>query len=84
MATVEVKRAYCSYQSGTRGGPTFCNDQRFPNHKFTMLVWGSERRRWNPAPESWDGNCFRVTGTVTTFRGKPQVEAKDPSQVKAC
>ena len=83
-ATVEVKRAYCSYQAGTRGSPTFCNDARFGSHHFTMVVWGADRKAWNPAPESWDGKCFRVTGTVSTFRGKPQIEAKEPTQVKVC
>lgn len=81
---VRVDRGYCSYQTRTRGQPTFCNDARYPGHKFTMLVWGSDRGRWNPAPESWDGKCFHVKGMVTSYQGKPQIEAKEPSQVSPC
>lgn len=82
--TVEVKRASCSYQPRTKGSPTFCNDAPYPNHNFTMLVWGSNRKAWSSPPESWDGKCFRVKGMVTTYRGKPQIEAKESSQVLAC
>ena len=83
-ATVEVKRAYCSYQTRTRGSPTFCNDAPYPKHHCTMLVWGSNRKAWSTPPESWDGKCLRVTGMVTTYQGKPQIEAKEPSQISSC
>lgn len=83
-ATIEVKRGYCSYMPRVTGAPTFCNDRAFPNHFFTLVVWGKERARWNPPPESWDGKCFRITGTVSSFREKPQIEATTASQVVAC
>ncbi|KAA3643477.1 MAG: hypothetical protein DWQ07_23480 [Chloroflexi bacterium] len=36
--TVEIPKAYCSYRSTINGEPTFCNDQPFPGHNFTLVV----------------------------------------------
>lgn len=81
-ATIRVERAECSYQPRVNGRPTFCNDAPFPGHTFTMVVWGSDRGTWRP--ETLNGTCFKVKGTVTLFRDKPQIEAKSASQVSAC
>lgn len=75
--TCRIGNAYCSYRPDVNGSPTFCNDAPFPNHSFTLLVWGQD---WS----DFDGQCLLVTGKITRFRGKPQIEATRRSQVEFC
>lgn len=73
----QISRAYCSYEPGVKGAPTFCNDGRYPNYSFTLLVWGSN---WSDL----DGQCIVVSGLVVSYKGKPEIEATSRSQVRAC
>lgn len=73
----KIPRAYCSYQPSTSGSPTFCNDARYPNNDFTLLVWGED---WS----DYDGACIIVSGYVSLYGGKPQIEASSRSQVSYC
>lgn len=75
--TCKIPRAYCSYEPSTSGKPTFCNDARYPNHNFTLLVWGSD---WS----FLNGSCILVSGRVTSYQGKPQIEASSEAQVSYC
>ena len=70
----KIPRAYCSYQYTTSGRPTFCNDAQYPNHNFILVVWGSD---WSDL----DGRCIIVSGRVSFYDGKPQIEASNRSQV---
>lgn len=73
----KIPRAYCSYQPSTKGKPTFCNDARYPNNNFTLVVWGQD---WSDL----DGRCIIVSGRVNLYDGKPQIEATTRSQVTYC
>ena len=73
----EIRFTYCSYRPDINGSPTFCNDAPFPNYNFTLVVWGSD---WS----DYDGKCIVVTGLVTLYGGKPQIEASSRSQVSTC
>ena len=75
--TCKIPRAYCSYEPGVNGQPTFCNDARYPNHSFTLLVWGQDWSRY-------DGHCLLVTGVVEYYRGRAEIEATSSSQVSTC
>ena len=75
--TIEIPKAYCSYRPTTNGEPTFCNDQPFPGHNFTLLVWGQD---WS----HFDGQCIWVTGTVELFEGISEIVVDTPSQVTLC
>ncbi len=75
--TVRIDRAYCSYRADINGQPTFCNDAPYPNHDFTLLVWGSD---WS----DYDGHCLLVSGYVSRYKGKPQIIAESRSQVSLC
>ena len=75
--TCRIERAYCSYHPDIKGEPTFCNDYRYPNNDFTLLVWGQD---WS----DYDGRCLEVTGFVSRYEGKPQIEAVSRSQVSLC
>ena len=72
--TCRIDHAYCSYQPNVSGNPTFCNDAPYPNNDFTFLVWGQD---WSDL----DGRCLIVTGTVSLYKGMPQIEAQSRSQV---
>jgi hypothetical protein len=77
MVTCTLDPAYCSYEASTNGSPTFCNDAPFPDNIFTMVVWGED---WT----DYDGQCLVITGRVTAFHAKPQIEARDRSQISLC
>jgi hypothetical protein len=78
-STVECKipRAYCSYQPTTSGEPTFCNNAPYPNHNFTLLIWGED---WS----DYDGKCIIVSGVISIYQDKPQIEAFGRSQISSC
>ena len=74
---VRVETAHCTYQAGVSGTPTFCNDQPFPNHNFTFLVWGQD---WSYL----DQTCVIVQGVVDIYQGKPQIEVSSTDEVSNC
>jgi len=62
--------------------PTFLDfGAPYPNHDFTVLVWGDVREQFSYAPESLKGARICVTGTISEFKGKPQIVISDPSQI---
>ena len=75
--TVLLEEASCSYRENVNGSPTFCNDEPFPNHVFTLLVWG----------EDWsflNGACILVTGEVEEYDGRAEIIAESLDQVADC
>ena len=83
-ATVAIARVDASYQANVRGQPTFLNDAPYPNHVFTAVIWGNNRRQFNPPPEgAWQGKALCVTGPIELFQQKPQIVVESPSQLKA-
>jgi Bacterial SH3 domain len=77
FVSCKIPRAYCSYQPGVSGSPTFCNDAPYPNNNFTLVVWGSDYSNYN-------GKCIIVSGLVTRYNGKPQIAAQNQPQVSYC
>jgi len=75
--TVGIEKASCSYRTDINGAPTFCNDKPYPNHTFTLLVWGQD---WG----FLDGECILVAGVVSVYNGKPQIIAETLDQVSFC
>ena len=74
--------ASATYAARTGGKPTFLNlGEPFPNHVFTVVIWGDVRQRFSYAPEDLEGQTICVTGRITTYRGKPQIELSNPSQI---
>ncbi len=72
-----IERAYCSYEPLTSGSPTFCYDAPYPSNNFTMLVYGAD---WSDL----DGRCLIISGTVTEYRGKPEIEVTSREQIAYC
>jgi len=75
--------ASAAYAVRTKGRPTFLNlDQPYPRQIFTVVIWGSDRNKFQNPPES----CFRgkkicVTGTIKEFCGKPEIIVRSPDQI---
>jgi hypothetical protein len=74
---VRIEHAYCSYHPDIDGQPTFCNDQPYPDHNFTLLVWEQD---WGYL----DGLCLLVQGQIELYQGKAEIIAEGPDQVSEC
>jgi len=74
---VKLDPAYCSYEPEVNGNPTFCNDQPYPNHNFTLLVWDQD---WS----FLDGKCLLVEGEIEMYEGRPEIIAENLDQVYEC
>jgi hypothetical protein len=83
QATIAIARVEASYQPNVRGQPTFLNDAPYPNHVFTALIWGSDRRAFQPPLTSWQGKALCVTGLVELYQQRPQIVVNAPGQLRA-
>ncbi len=77
--------ASAHFASRSKGQPTFVNlDKPYPNQVFTVLIWGSDRGKFEKPPETlYSGKEVCVTGTIASYQGRPEIIVKDPSQIKA-
>jgi len=77
--------ASAHFAAKTKGQPTFINlDRPFPNQVFTVLIWGSDRSKFEKPPETlYSGKEICVTGMIQSFQGKAEIIVKEPSQIKA-
>ena len=83
QATVCGKVVSTRYADGSRGNPTFLNfDQPYPNQIFTMLIWGSDRSKFDEPETKYRGKQICVTGKISDYKSTPEIIASDPSQVK--
>lgn len=66
----------------SRGRPTFVNlDKPYPNQVFTILIWIEDLKNFSPAPSTWDGRRVCATGTISSYRGVPEIVARESQQV---
>lgn len=65
------------YASRANGRPTFLDF----GPRFTAVIWGEDRPRFDPPPETLHGQRLRVSGPVTAFRGKAQIIVRGPEQL---
>jgi len=81
--TVCGEIASATYAARSRGQPTFLNlDQPYPNQIFTVVIWGPDRNKFKSPPEIFfKGKSICVTGVIETYRGKPQIIVREPSQI---
>ncbi len=75
--------ASATYAIRTKGQPTFLNlDQPHPNQIFTVVIWGSDRKKFSNPPEGYyKGKNICVTGKIKSFKGKTEIAVNDPSQI---
>ena len=80
--TVCGKVASTHFASKSKGDPTFLNlDEPYPKEVFTILIWGSDRAKFGTPETKYKDARGCVTGKVTSFRGKPEIIATEPSQI---
>lgn len=81
--TVCGKVASANYATRSKGQPTFLNlDKPYPHQIFTVLIWGSDRGKFEKPPEAISGKDICVTGKIQSYRGQPEIIVKDPSQIR--
>jgi DNA/RNA endonuclease YhcR with UshA esterase domain len=72
------------YAPGTKGQPTFLNlDKPYPNHIFTVLIWGKNRSKFGTPESEYKGKRICVTGKITEYKGAAEIVATDPQQIRA-
>lgn len=83
VATVCGEVASATYAARSRGRPTFLNlDEPYPDHIFTIVIWGENRGRFREAPELlYRDRRICVTGEIEIYRGTPQIEVEEPGQI---
>jgi DNA/RNA endonuclease YhcR with UshA esterase domain len=83
IATVCGDVVSTRYAASTKGQPTFLNlDKPYPNQIFTVLIWGSNRRKFGTPEIDYKGKRVCATGKITEYRGTPEIIANDPQQLK--
>ena len=71
------------YAKRSNGQPTFINlDGRYPNQKFTIFILGKHRHNFSSPERSYNGRTICVTGTITKYKGKPQIKVSNKSQIR--
>ena len=75
--------ASTNYASSSNNQPTFLNlGQPYPDHKFTVVIWGRNRANFPGTPEQiYLDRTICVTGLIETYQGKPQIEATAARQI---
>jgi hypothetical protein len=83
IVTVSGKVASGSYLPTAYRQPTFLNiDKPFPGEIFTVVIYGESRKAFGYTPEeTLLGQSISVTGKVTMYYGKPQIEVTKPEQI---
>jgi len=58
-------------------------DTAYPNQIFTVLIWGSDRGKFEKPPETLSsGKEVCVTGMIQSYQGRPEIVVKEPAQIK--
>lgn len=70
------------YLESKRRSPTFLDlDHPYPHQPFTIVIWGDDRQKFGTPEVEYKDKRVCVTGTITEFRGTPEIVAKDPTQI---
>lgn len=71
------------YATRSNGRPTFIDlGHPYPNETLTVVIWGSDRARFDPPPESLQGRRICVSGAVRSYHGRPEIIAYGPGQIR--
>jgi hypothetical protein len=83
-ATVCGNVASSRYAASTKGQPTFLNlNKAYPNHVFTVLIWGENRRKFGAPESDYKDKRICASGKITEYRGAPEIIVSDPTQIKS-
>ena len=82
-ATVCGLVASSKHATSVRGEPTFLDfDKPHPQSPFTVVIWGSDRAAFGQPEVAYKGKRICVTGVVESYKGKPEIVARRPSQIE--
>ena len=84
-ATIEGPVIAAVYADTSNGEPTFLNIGRdYPDpDRFTVMIWGDDRGSFPDAPESmYEAKTIRVTGVVSEYDGRAQIEVTSPDAIE--
>jgi hypothetical protein len=75
--------ASARWATTVKGQPTFLNlDEPYPSQVFTVLIWGSDRTAFGQPEKGYAGRRICVSGMIESYKGKPEIIAKSPSQIR--
>jgi endonuclease YncB( thermonuclease family) len=81
-ATVCGTVASTKFAERSNAQPTYLNlDRPYPDQLLTVVIWGTDRGSFGEPEKRYSGKRICVTGKVELFRERPQIIARDPSQV---
>lgn len=67
--------------TSSRGEPTFINlDSAYPNHVFTILIWGDDRKNIGAIPREGEHAC--ATGLIQDYKGVPEIVVRSAGQLR--
>lgn len=82
-ATVCGVVASSRYLSSSRSKPTFLNlGKPYPNEDFTVVIWPDDRPKFGHPEETYLHKNICVSGEITPYKGKAQIIARNPSQIR--
>jgi DNA/RNA endonuclease YhcR with UshA esterase domain len=82
-ATVCGKVASSHYAVRSKGQPTFLNlDEPYPKQIFIVVIWGDDRSKLGDVETKFNNARVCVTGQITSYRGSPEIVAKEPEQIE--
>lgn len=71
------------YAETSNGKPTFLNlDKPYPNPTFTVVIFGTDREKFDKPEVKYRDKEICVTGKITEFRGGPEIVVKEPKQIR--
>ena len=74
--------ASAKYQKDGRGSPTYLNfDKPYPEHEFSAIMYGKNRKKFEVKPETLTGYKACVYGKIKTYKGKAQIELVKGNQL---
>jgi micrococcal nuclease len=75
-----VVRTY--YAQSSTGQPTFLDFHDPYEGYFTAVIWGDDRDKFPPEPETYYLNkSVRIKGLIETYQGTPEIILTDPAQI---
>lgn len=81
--TVQGKVEQVVHLTSVRGKPTYFNmGGKYPDNKFTLLLWESNKHKFTKGAQFYEGKTIKVIGLIETYRGKPQIILREPKQIE--
>jgi len=82
IITVEGDIVRTYYAGGSKGQPTFLNFHDPYEGYFTAVIWGDDRGKFPPNPESYYlYKKVRIKGKIEIYQGDPEIILRQPSQI---